>query len=115
MRRGAGSIAPVETKYVIPIAAIPSHETYLMMDTCAAGSIFPRGFDQSAVDDPTVAPVQLATATDDPVHGDAGKKSHFGLRDGRKFQVRYNEADSGLLFGLVGRDHRRAGGLGNMV
>ena len=24
---------------------------------------------------------------------DAGKKSCFGLRDGRKFQVRYNEAD----------------------
>ena len=34
-----------------------------------------------------------STATDDPVHGDAGKKSCFGLRDGRKFQVRYNEAD----------------------
>ena len=40
-----------------------------------------------------MAPVQLATVTDDPVHGDVGKKSHFGLRDGRKFQVRYNEAD----------------------
>ena len=93
MRPGAGSIAPVETKHVRPTAAIPSNETYLMMDTCAGGSIFPRGFDQSAVDDPTVAPVQLATATDDPVHGNAGKKSHFGLRDGRKFQVRYNEAD----------------------
>ena len=26
------------------------------------------------------------------VHGDAGKKSCFDLRDGRKFQVRYNEA-----------------------
>ena len=38
-------------------------------------------------------PVQLSTATDDPVHGDAGKKSCFGLRDGRKFRVRYNEAD----------------------
>ena len=37
--------------------------------------------------------MQLATATDDPVHGDAGKRTHFGLRDGRKFQVRYNEAD----------------------
>ena len=37
--------------------------------------------------------MRLSTATDDPVHGDAGKKSCFGLRDGRKFQVRYNEAD----------------------
>ena len=35
----------------------------------------------------------LSTATDDPVNGDAGKKSCFGLRDGRKFQVRCNEAD----------------------
>ena len=26
------------------------------------------------------------------MHPDAGKKSHFGLRDGRKSQVRYNEA-----------------------
>ena len=29
--------------------------------------IFPRGFDQSATDDSTVAPVGLSTATDDPV------------------------------------------------
>ena len=85
---GAGSFAPAETQRVRPIAAIPSNETYLMMDTCAGASIFPRSFDQSATDDSTVA-----TATDDPVHGDAGKKSCFGLRDGRKFQVRYNEAD----------------------
>ena len=92
MRPGAGSIAPADTQRVRPIAAIPSNETYLMVDTSAGGSIFPRGFDQSATDDPTVAPVQLATATDDPVHGDAGKKSHFCLRDGRKSQVRYNEA-----------------------
>ena len=93
MRPGAGSIALAETKHVRPSAAIPSNATYPMMDTCAGVSIFLRGFDQSAMDDPTVAPVQLATATDDPVHGDAGKKSHFGLRDGRKFQVRYSEAD----------------------
>ena len=63
------------------------------MDTCAGGSTFPRGFDQGAQDDPTVAPVQLATAKDDPVHGDVGKRSHFDLRDGRNFEVRYNEAD----------------------
>ena len=56
-------------------------------------AFFPRGFDQSARDDPTVAPVQLATASDDPVHRDAGKRSHFGLRDGRRFQVRYHEVD----------------------
>ena len=72
---GAGSIAPAETQHVRPIAAIPSNETYLMMDTCAGANIFPGGFDQSATDDSTV-------------HGDAGKKSCFGLGDGRKFQVR---------------------------
>ena len=91
--RGAGSFAPAETQRVRPIAAIPSTETYLMMDTCAGASIFPRGFGQNAADDSTLAPVRLSTATHDPVHGDAGKKSCFGLRDGRKFQVRYNEAD----------------------
>ena len=37
--------------------------------------------------------MRLSTATDDPVHGDAGKNSCFGLRDGCKFQVRNNEAD----------------------
>ena len=43
---GAGSFAPAETQRVRPIAAIPSNETYLMMDTCAGASIFSRGFDQ---------------------------------------------------------------------
>ena len=37
--------------------------------------------------------MRLSTATDGRVHGDAGNDSCFGLRDGRKFQVRYNEAD----------------------
>ena len=40
---GAGSFAPAETQRVRTIAAIPSNETYLMMDTCAGASIFPRG------------------------------------------------------------------------
>ena len=79
--------------HVIPIAAIPSNETYLMMDTYAGASICPRDFDQSATDDSTVAPVRHSTARDDPVHRDAGKKSCFGPRDGRKFQVPCNEAD----------------------
>ena len=96
---GAGSIHPAETLQVRPIAAIPSNETNLMLDTCAGASIFPRGFDQSATDDSKVAPVRLSTATDDPVHGDAGKKSCFVLRDGRKFQFRYNEA--GVSFPIV--------------
>ena len=100
-RPGAGSIAPAETQHVRPIAAIPSNETYLMMDTCAGASIFARGFAQSATDDSTVAPVQLSTATDDPVQ-DAGKKSCFGLTDGRKFQVRCNEADVSVPIVSIG-------------
>ena len=90
---GTGSIVLAEELQVRPIAAIPSNETCLMVDTCAGASIFPRGFDWSATDASTVAPVRLSRATDDPVHGDPGKKSCLGLRDGRKFQVRYNEAD----------------------
>ena len=71
-----GSIAPAE-QHVKSIAAIPSNETYLMMDTYAGANIPPRGFDQSATDDSTVAPVQLSTATDDPMHGKCGKEIRF--------------------------------------
>ena len=102
MRSGAGSIEPEETDLMRPMAATLSSETYLMMDTCAGGSIFPRGFDQGDQDFPTVSPVQLATATDDPVHGDVGKRSHFGLRDGRQFQVRYNEANVSFPSASIG-------------
>ena len=99
MRLGAGSPTPRGKENVRPMAAIPSFETNFMMDMCAGGSIFPRGFDQGAQDDPTEQTVQLATAKDDPVHGDVGKRSDFDLRDGRKFEVRYNEAD--VSFPLV--------------
>ena len=70
---GAGCTAPEGTEHVRLVAANPSCEPYLMMDTCAGGRIFPGGFDQSAQDDSTVAPVQLATAKDDPVHGDVAR------------------------------------------
>ena len=45
-RPGAGSTALEELEHTRLMAAIPSCETYLMMDTCA--SIFPRGIDQGA-------------------------------------------------------------------
>ena len=45
---GAGGFAPTETQRERPTAAIPSNETFFMMDTCAGASIIPRGFDQSA-------------------------------------------------------------------
>ena len=105
---GAGSFALAETQRVRPIAAIPSNETYLMMDTCAGASIFPRSFVQNATDDSTVEPVRHSTATDDPVNGDAGKKSCFGLRDGRKFQVRYNEADVSFPIVSIVKHRNRA-------
>ena len=63
-----------------------------MADTCAGASIFQKD----------LTTVRLSTATDDPVNGDAGKKSCFGLRDGRKFQVRYNEADVNFRFVGIG-------------
>ena len=72
---GAVCFAPAETQRVRPIAAIPSHETFLMMDTCAGASIFQEVLIRVLQMTPTVAPVRLSTATDDPVHGDAGKKS----------------------------------------
>ena len=39
-RPGAGGFAPAETQPARPMAAIPSDETYLMMNTCAGASIF---------------------------------------------------------------------------
>ena len=48
---GAGSFAPAATERTRPIVAIPSNETYMMMETCAGPNIFPRGFEQNATDD----------------------------------------------------------------
>ena len=80
---GAGSFAPAEKQRVRPLLRFRQ-----MKHTC--GHVcrckhFPIGFDQSATHDLTVAPERHTTATDDPVHEDAGKKPCFGLRDGRKF------------------------------
>ena len=82
---GAGSFAPAETQRVRPIAAIPSNEKYLMMDTCAQ-AFSKRGFDQSATDDLAVAPVRLTTATDDLVHGGCGKEVVFWFEIGASFR-----------------------------
>ena len=92
MRLDAGSTAPTGTERVKLISAIPTRETFLMMDTCAGGGICPRGSDQTAQNDTTVVTMQLVTAPDDPVHGNVGK-SHFGSRDGRKLQVQNDEGD----------------------
>ena len=41
------------------------------------------GVDPTAENDPSVAPMRVATATHDTVCGNEGEMSHFGLRDGR--------------------------------
>ena len=50
-----------------------------------------------------MTPVQFSTATDDLLHGNAGKKSCFGVRDGRKFQIRYIEADVSFPIVSIGK------------
>ena len=51
-----------------------------MIDTRASGGTCPRGSDQTAQKDTTVAIMQLG-------------KTHFGSRDGRKLQVQHDEGD----------------------
>ena len=63
-----------------------------MMDTCAGGGICPRGSDQTAQRDTTVA-TQSVTALDDLAHGNVDE-THF---KSHKFQVRCNEADVGFI------------------
>ena len=83
MRSDAGSTAPTGSECVKLISAVPTCETCLMMDTCAGGGICPRGSDQTAQKDATVATTQFVTALDDSAHGNADE-SHF---ESHKFQV----------------------------
>ena len=43
--------APEESDSQKILAAAPSNESYLTIDTCAGGSVFPRGFDPIAESD----------------------------------------------------------------
>ena len=61
MRSDAGSTAPTGSAHVKLISAIPAFETCLKIDTCAGGSICPRGSDQTAQKDTTVATTQFVT------------------------------------------------------
>ena len=92
MRPEAESTAPTGTERVKHTKTILTCETFLMIDTCVGGGICPRGSDRTAQKDTTAATVQLVTAPDDPAHGHVGK-THYGLRDGRKLQVRHDEGD----------------------
>ena len=48
-----------------------------MTGTCAGGGICPRGSDQTAQRDTTVATTQLVTAPDESVHGSVDEMDAF--------------------------------------
>ena len=86
--------APEESDSQKILAAAPSNESYLTIDTCAGGSVFPRGFDplRRAMSDTSLAPVHLTTAKDVPV-----ARSHFGFERRPEVAIRYNEAEVKVL------------------
>ena len=65
--------------------SLPGGQRRVMTDNCAGASVFPRGYDDNAVDDHHVQPVQVEAAT--------GKRSAFSLHDGRSVSIRDSEAD----------------------
>ena len=71
-----------------------------MTDICAGGGICPRGSDQTAQKDTTVATTQFVTALDDSAQGNVDE-SHF---ESHKFQVHCNEADVGFSILSAGKD-----------
>ena len=98
MRSEAGSTAPTGTERVKLISAKTTCETCLMTDTCAGGRICPRGSDQTAQRDTTVATTQFVTTLDDPAHGNVDEL-HF---ESHKFQVQCNEVD--VVFSISSAD-----------
>ena len=99
MRSDAGSTAPTGSGRVRLTSAIPTCKTCLMTDTCAGGGICPRGSDQTAQRDTTLATTQSVTALDDPAHGNVGE-THF---ENHMFQVRLDEADVGFSISSAGK------------
>ena len=104
MRSHAGSTAPTGPERVKLISAFPTCETCLMIDICAGGGICPRGSDQTAQKDTTVATTQSVTAPDDSAHGDV-HEPHF---DSHKFQVHCNEADVGFSLSSAGKTSQQS-------
>ena len=103
MRSDAGSTAPTGSGRVRLTSAIPTCETCLMTDTCAGGGICPRGSDQTAQRDTTVA-TQSVTALDDLAHGNVDEM-HF---ESHKFQVRCNEAGVGFIILSAGKTSQQS-------
>ena len=85
-------------------SAISTSETCLMTDTCAGGGICPKGSDQTAQKDTTVASTQFVTTLDDSAHGYVDE-SHF---ESHKFQVRCNEADVGFSISSAGKTSQQS-------
>ena len=104
MRSDAGSTAPTGSRRVRLTSAIPMCETCLMTDTCAGGGIRPRGPDQTAQRDTTVATTQFVTALDDSAHGNVDE-THY---ESHKFQVRCNEADVDFVILSAGKTSRQS-------
>ena len=95
----AGSTAPTGSERVKLISAISTCQTCLMTDSTAGGGICPRGCDQTAQKDATVASTQFVTAPDDSAHGNVDEL-HF---ESHKFQVQCNEADVGFSISSAGK------------
>ena len=79
-----------------------SGETFLMIDTCAGASVFPKNFDKRAVKDDAVPKTALITATNAAVKTAGGKRSTYTLRNGAGVAVKYNEANVSFPIVSVG-------------
>ena len=85
---------PLKGKRLLSAATPPgSEEVFLMIDTCAGASVFPKNFDKRAIKDDTVPKMTLRTATNAPVKMTGGKRSTYALRNGSSVSVKYNEAN----------------------
>ena len=104
MRSDAGSTAPTGSERARFTSTIPTCRTCLMMDTCAGGGICPRGSDQTAQRDTTVATTQFVTAPDDSAHGNVDD-THF---ESHKIQVQFSEADVGFSMLSAGKTSQKS-------
>ena len=104
MGSDAGSTAPTGSGRVRLTSARPTCRTCLMMDTCSGGGICPRGSDQTAQRDTTVATTQSVTALDDSAHGNVDE-THV---ENHKFQVRCNEEDVGFIILSAGKTSQQS-------
>ena len=68
-------------------------EHWFMIDNCAGGSVFPRGYDKDARDEVSRSPISMQTATGQVVRTGAGKRSIYALPNGRGLVVRYREGE----------------------